>query len=411
MTSRRGIRARVLEGEGPKAEANSSSAGQPQEPRRGGIKKRALAEEVAPPVEDAPPRGVKRRALNADAPEPELPFNAAMRKGLATGLLQSPKVFEYAHKATAQGMVGAAKLDKTPSDNNAYRALRSALGWPSRAPQFTWLETRSSRGKRGTIPVICPIAYIEATQQKSEEFSARIKGKDGDIMKFWEGMGNHPIRRGVFGEGGEFGKDAALGLHGDGAPTTKTEGLFTISWNSAHATGNTSQTRNVYAMLPKTAVDDGTLLAVWDYLAWACNALLAGRIPPRDHNGKGHPEGGRKIAKGWRFAMVQVRGDWEFYSEVLKLPRWDAVPSVCWMCYVKQGEGLPNNQLWTTVEDGGWRSAPTISHEQFLAHLRTANLEAHPVSNIVCLRIEGVMTDVLHILDQGCTWHVICNDL
>lgn len=201
-----------------------------------------------------------------------------------------------------------------------------------------------------------------------------------------------------------------MGLHGDGAPTTKTEGLFTISWSSDHATGNTSQTRNVYAVLPKTAVDVGTLLAVWDYLAWACISLLAGRIPPRDHNGNRHLEAGRKIAKGWRFAMVQVRGDWE-YSEVLKLPRWGAVPRMCWVCCAKQGEGLPNNQLWTTVEDGGWRSAPTISHEQSLANLRAANLEAHLVFRIVCLRIEGVMTDVLRILDQGCTCHVIGNVL
>ena len=130
---------------------------------------------------------------------------------------------------------------------------------------------------------------------------------------------------------------------------------MTIAWNGTTGKGSTSQTRNIYTVVPKSMCSDGTLLACWDYLAWAFNALLAGRIPERDHRGIRHPKAGKRIAGGWTFAVVQVRGDWEWYASDLGLPRWDNVPSMCWLCRAQQGDGVAEEMKWTSVAEGGWR--------------------------------------------------------
>ena len=46
------------------------------------------------------------------------------------------------------------------------------------------------------------------------------------------------------------------------------------------------------------ALTDGTLIACFDYLAWALNALLEGKIPEHGHRGNRHPEAGRNIQQG-----------------------------------------------------------------------------------------------------------------
>ena len=60
------------------------------------------------------------------------------------------------------------------------------------------------------------------------------------------------------------------------------------------------------------------------------NALADGKIPPMDWKGKKHPQVGRRLLRGKRVVMIQVRGDWEFYTSVFKFPRWDPAEEMCW---------------------------------------------------------------------------------
>ena len=40
-------------------------------------------------------------------------------------------------------------------------------------------------------------------------------------------------------------------VHGDGAPTSKTDGLFTIQWSTDTVEGTTLEKTHVYTVLPK----------------------------------------------------------------------------------------------------------------------------------------------------------------
>ena len=59
----------------------------------------------------------------------------------------------------------------------------------------------------------------------------------------------------------DVSKTVALAIHGDGAPTTKIDGLFTISWASVHAvaSGSVKETRNVFATVRKSDLGAGAL--------------------------------------------------------------------------------------------------------------------------------------------------------
>ena len=122
-----------------------------------------------------------------------------------------------------------------------------------------------------------------------------------------------------------------FGIHGDAAPTHKTDGLFTISWNSVHGTGSTMETRYIYAVVKKSDLTDGTLEVYWERLAWAMNALADGKIPPMDWKGKKHPqpvvEAGRHDTGSGRLGIlhlgVQVPQVGRRGGDVLGVQGWD----------------------------------------------------------------------------------------
>ena len=161
----------------------------------------------------------------------DVPFNTSMRRDWCEGKLTSNQVLEYAWGATQQGMGGGGKLAKKSTPKNSYRDLRRALGWPKNAPEYTWLEYRGAKGDN-VVPVVCPIAYIESlVENDPTEFRNRFLGDDGDVRAFWEGLEGHVVKEAI-ADKVNVDTTIGLGFHGDSAPTTKTEGLLTIAWNS-----------------------------------------------------------------------------------------------------------------------------------------------------------------------------------
>ena len=157
---------------------------------------------------------------------------------------------------------------------------------------------------------MCPISCIEKIVQQDEaRFNKTIRGEEGEAAAYWYGIRHHIIYKAI-----EVKVDPehtlGLGLHGDGAPTNKTQSLFTIAWNSIHGRGTTRETRYVFTVVKKSDLVDGTLEALFDRLAWSMNALLEGRLPERDWRGQKLQQGGRQLAtRGWKFACVQLRGN------------------------------------------------------------------------------------------------------
>ena len=81
---------------------------------------------------------------------------------------------------------------------------------------------------------------------------------------------------------------------------------------------------------------------------------------------------------------------------------------MCWICNASNSvEAL----LWTMTRLGaGWRDT-VRTHESYLAELAAAGKVVPALFKILSLRLEGIMCDILHAVDQGLASHLIANVL
>ena len=131
-------------------------------------------------------------------------------------------------------------------------------------------------------------------------------------------------------------------------------------------------------------------------------------MPSQDWEMK--PLSGRgALADGWCGALCQVRGDWAFYCELLNFPQWNSAERMCFLC--KASSTNPALAWVRYGPDAGWRKH-RWTHETYLRFLRRAACAIPP---LLCLaigfRLECVMIDVLHTVDQGVASHIIANVL
>lgn len=191
-----------------------------------------------------------------------------------------------------------------------------------------------------------------------------------------------------------------MGLHGDAGPVSKHDSLFTLTWNSLLGEGVTLEKRFVFTVLKKSQMkhDGSTMNSVFKLLAWSLNCCLSGRTPKLDFFGRPCQGGGEDIAMKLRFATVQVRGDWEFYSDFFHIPRWNTALNCCWLC----GAGSDETKLWTAWgPSAGWRSTRK-SQAIFERELADKGFPIPPlIKDTIGLRIECFMVDILHAVDQG----------
>ena len=376
---------------------------------RGGVTRR-IAEAVAPPPPVRESRGGVRKRLLSDEESvklSELPFNKSLLEDWTNGSMRANKVLKQATNAAAQGARGLEELSNPSSKKHAYRDLRRRVGYPSKAPPVTYLELPSSDGFLHVHPIVCPVNTLEALVQKDEaRFKATVLGEDGALSAYWEGMLHKPIYTDVK-DHIDTNFSIPASFHGDGAPTTKVEGLVTISWGSTIVTGPTKHVRYVYTVVKKTDFSDGTLEALLDYFAWTGNVLSTGTWPCHDWKGRPHPKAGQPInTKGWRIAFMHAKGDWEFFANDLHMQRWDAADNMCFKCGASNSvPGL----LWTNASDAaGWRITK-FNHDGFMASLVAQGKGLSPLLNILVLTTYGFGFDTQHCSDLGVAAHVLAN--
>ena len=111
------------------------------------------------------------------------------------------------------------------------------------------------------------------------------------------------------------------------------------------------------------------------------------------------------LANGWQAIICQCRGDWQFYCDAFYFPQWNTGRRMCWLC---QASSTARDLSWTDCSaESGWRST-MFNHESFVKRMRDQG-EALPIlfKEVVGFRLECVMIDVLHTVDQGIASHII----
>ena len=102
-----------------------------------------------------------------------------------------------------------------------------------------------------------------------------------------------------------------------------------------------------------------------------------------------------------------MRGDWAFYCELFRFPQWNSADRMCFLCRASSTD--PALAWMKFGPDAGWRRT-RWTHETYLRFLRRGSL-AIPALLVFAIgfRLECVMIDVLHTVDQGVASHIIAN--
>ena len=309
------------------------------------------------------------------------------------------------------GSKGSGRISSS-SIAGRFREVKRAIGWPSGAPEFEWIQVPCPKtGGTRAHPIICPIAFMEAINKRQARWENNIVGDAGLLKQVWDGL--KAKRDCLYVDNmariGNTDRCLIFNLHGDGAPTHKKDGLYTFSYGSLTGQGATKQCRFPYTVVRRTEESMAVVDVLVRRLAWSFNAMLAGVYPADDFYGNPHPKAGQPLdLDGWRVCMLHLHGDWEFYQQMLGFPAPNGVPNNCFVCAASPTvEAL----LYTIARLGaGWRTT-VRTHSSYLLDLARKGAHLPSLFAILSLRFEGIMIDTMHCCDLGVCSHLVANVL
>ena len=118
-----------------------------------------------------------------------------------------------------------------------------------------------------------------------------------------------------------------------------------------------------------------TINTVLRWITWSLNACYEGlnpsvRMGGRPLNKQEQARAGTPLTEqGWRFQLVEIRGDWEFHKLIWQMPKcsWNAL-HVCFKCPAecKSGQGF---EYWNCEEGSAWAQQPFTTTDFMLRRL------------------------------------------
>jgi hypothetical protein len=215
--------------------ASSSSASSSAAPRpRGGIKQRLL------------------ESTNEDTPRNTEPLVDDLTHDWAKGDINSRQFQRYSKSSKGQGAEGPL-LDKTSATGtcgkhpqNIMRGLINALGMPTAAPAIDWVQIPTTKGPLTPHPVVFPhLLFKGLHDHRPELFTRVIAGAAGAALEFWQDMRQTEfVRKHPELPEAVWGHTTPLVMHSDGAPISKHDSLYVISWSSLLAASDSSTLEN-----------------------------------------------------------------------------------------------------------------------------------------------------------------------
>ena len=332
----------------------------------------------------------------------------SLRKYWGSGAMSSRIINEIATGATDAGASGRMleHMSRAMRPDHLQRSLLNLFGTPQGVPPFTWIPLQMASGST-LHPVILPHLFFGRLYHDKRDFwEKHIRGPAGAALTFWNNIANSAIVRDHTGlSERRLAMTLPLGMHGDGGSFSKQDSLFVISWNSILGTnlgGDGFGQRFLFTIVRKNTLTEETLPELFRVLAWSFNALLTGIHPEEDWN-RVPQTGATFIADAWRASLIQLRGDWEFLSNVIGLPHWQNNERMCWKCLASNIGGL----RWHDFSEGAeWRRTLLEHH----TYERRAGAPLPLLFRLVVgLTLACVCVDMLHTIDLGVASHVIAN--
>ena len=160
-----------------------------------------------------------------------------------------------------------------------------------------------------------------------------------------------------------------VALWGDEAPLTKRDGILLLTYR---AMSGSIRQRVWIACVKKSKLcrcgcsGRCTVNAIYDIIAWSAKALLVGKWPALDHEGRGftRPEDTwrRERAGGplrHQAAILHYCGDWAWFKQICGVRGWQgdtAAKFICWTCAASlAGE----HDAFDCSAEASWRNCMT----------------------------------------------------
>ena len=393
---------------------------------RGGEELAASSSDVAPSSIAASSsdtvRGSLRRRLDRAAEttrEPtrdqHRPLNINILRRWAKGTLSAADVQSIARDSVRQGTPGMEALARAGSEgmhpSNMQRDLLRFFGSPAGAPPLTYIPLSTTRG-RVLHPVMLPHQLFSTLFEERRPFwEESVRGPLGRAREFWHHIRNSEIfqMHDALGPDANLDLSIPLGMHADGGSFSHQDSLFVISWNSlvSGSIGQGFARRLLFTLIRKSDLCESTFEDIWRVFSWSLNHLCTGISPSKDWRDMCIDGGERWLAEGYRGLLVQIRGDWEFLAQVIRLPAHNNNDNNCWLCRASR---IHPGLLWHDFSRGaGWRR--TIrTHRSWEGELRSRGSMIPLIFQLVIgLTLSCVAIDVLHVLDLGVAAHVLGN--
>ena len=201
----------------------------------------------------------------------------------------------------------------------------------------------------------------------------------------------------------------ALSLWGDGVPSNwdRSESIFIYSWGLPALSSEEHRGLRVpVTALPKEMCCGATHNRILELIGWSLEHMALG-VNPSHRPALGLPEGQefqckwRKTAAGtplpYRAVLLHLKGDWEFFGNIIHLPRWDNVAGVCYLCKIKKAD-VGECGLKAPYRQPDQRIPPSdLLEELAVNQLRPVS----PVWGFPSFDGSCIQLDWLHCADQG----------
>lgn len=201
-----------------------------------------------------------------------------------------------------------------------------------------------------------------------------------------------------------------MGLWGDGVPFTKSSSLELLTLNFV---GDATGQRHVLVGADQRCFCQcgckgrHTWDGLFQVLKWSFIMCMLRTWPTRRHDGQewGQGDGLRSKMAGLMLpchaGLVQIRGDWMWYCQVLDLPHWGS-NFICPWC-----KANCDDCPWTDVgPDAAWRTQ-RIAERDFFNSLKEQGGSPNPLFSSPGVSISTVHVDWLHCVDLGCAADVL----
>ena len=204
----------------------------------------------------------------------------------------------------------------------------------------------------------------------------------GSIQYFWD----HARTFFPWGEhhpATAFRAHVPVALHGDEARYTNGTGcvekvvVLTLSMPLWRPATSRNSRYVLCALRESLCLGHRTLFPLFHYITWALNILFFGKKVPCDYQGRALPRSLQAASDGedeWicssqqRFALTELRGDWSWHREAMRLSsRWNSA-DVCFKCTqtVSRKAGATLNDGYMDYSNTASWISNQVSHIQFL---------------------------------------------